>query len=375
MAKKEKKLAHSTLELIAERQRLVSGAIWSGVTVSIIVLLLYAIYMILVMLTYGYGNGPGDGIQPLPALNSLRSVSLFFPDAMNNEAEGRIFPLTLSGEPLMVARWGILIGVFIVSYLLGLFAYKSAYKSNELRARKYQKRSIKALIKEEVGLDSVLIESTDVTKDQDVFNQVGLQKTRKDFFITLASDIMSYDVTQIRYNIDDKKHYGLLFITELKSPKTTAYVQFRSFGKNPYKLHNGKNIETFALSSVPSNSPFVVASDLSKEEVGSLIEETMVEEIVKLKALTKSGVLVTLNGNTLSVLLNDAKFDYLTPLSARIDERLLENQSAAVSALYESLLAITRSLSNLPSNAPMVEDKIGEKEKVTSEDVAHEALA
>lgn len=375
MAKKEKKLAHSTLELIAERQRLVSGAIWSGVTVSIIVLLLYAIYMILVMLTYGYGNGPGDGIQPLPALNSLRSVSLFFPDAMNTADNRRIFPLTLSGEPLMVARWGILIGVFIVSYLLGLFAYKSAYKSNELRARKYQKRSIKALIKEEVGLDSVLIESTDVTKDQDVFNQVGLQKTRKDFFITLASDIMSYDVTQIRYNIDDKKHYGLLFITELKSPKTTAYVQFRSFGKNPYKLHNGKNIETFALSSVPSNSPFVVASDLSKEEVGSLIEETMVEEIVKLKALTKSGVLVTLNGNTLSVLLNDAKFDYLTPLSARIDERLLENQSAAVSALYESLLAITRSLSNLPSNAPMVEDKIGEKEKVTSEDVAHEALA
>lgn len=374
MAKKEKKLAHSTLELIAERQRLVSGAIWSGVTVSIIVLLLYAIYMILVMLTYGYGNGPDDGIQPLPAFNSLRSVSLFFPGAMNT-ADRRIFPLTLSGQPLMVARWGILIGVFIVSYLLGLFAYKSAYKSNELRARKYQKRSIKALIKEEVGLDSVLIESTDVTKDQDVFNQVGLQKTRKDFFITLASDIMSYDVTQLRYNIDDKKHYGLLFITELKSPKTTAYVQFRSFGKNPYKLHNGKNIETFALSSVPSNSPFVVASDLSKEEVGSLIEETMVEEIVKLKALTKSGVLVTLNGNTLSVLLNDAKFDYLTPLSARIDDRLLENQSAAVSALYESLLAITRSLSNLPSNAPMVEDKIGEKEKVTSEDVAHEALA
>lgn len=375
MAKKEKKLAHSTLELIAERQRLISGAIWSGVTVSIIVLLLYAIYMILVMLTYGYGNGSSDGIQPLPALNSLRSVSLFFPDAMNNEAEGRIFPLTLSGQPLMVARWGILIGVIIISYLLGLFAYKSAYKSNELRARKYQKRSIKALIKEEVGLDSVLIESTDVTKDQDVFNQVGLQKTRKDFFITLASDIMSYDVTQIRYNIDDKKRYGLLFITELKSPKTTAYVQFRSFGKNPYKLHNGKNIETFALSSVPSNSPFVVASDLSKEEVGSLIEETMVEEIVKLKALTKSGVLVTLNGNTLSVLLNDAKFDYLTPLSARVDERLLENQSVAVSALYESLLAITRSLSNLPSNAPMVEDKIGEKETVTSEDVAHEALA
>lgn len=365
MAKKEKKLAHSTLELISDRQKLVGGAVWSGISVSLVVVLLYAIYMVLVMLTFGYGT-----IKPLQALESLKEAKLFF---LNGQ--GSVDALALTGDKFMLVRWVILLGVFLVAFLLGLWTYKSVFKRNDAKAKKLQENSLKGLMKEEVGLDSVLIESTDTSKDQDVFNQIGLQNTSKEFFITVASDVMSYDIAQLEYTIADKKHKGILFITELSQPKTTGYVQFRSFGRNPYKLHNGKKIETYALSNVPSNNPFVVVSDMDKEDVGRLVEEKMVDEIVKLKALTRSGVILTLNGNTLSILLNDANFNYLKPLSTRVDERLLENQSEAVSSMYESLLAITRSFSSLPSDTPLVEDKIGEKQKVTSEEVAHEVIA
>lgn len=371
MAKKDKGIAHSTDELIAKRQHLVRGAVWSGIAVFLVVLFLYVAYLVALILTRGYGS-----IAPIGSLNSWSAQNFTLPYLTGDNAQPSAIPALAIGTADMWQwlRVALFVGVLLIGALLGLWTFKGVLKHNEKKASDFQKKTFKNFIKEEIGLDSVFIASTDVSRDQDVFNQVGLQSTAKNYIITLASDIMSFDVCQIRHG-SGKKRSALLFVTELEQPKTAGYIQFRSFGKTPYKLHNGKAISTYALNKIPSDNPFVVSTDLDKDDIASFVDDHMVETLVRFRALTKSNVLVTLNDNTLSLFVDGAELSILRPLSTKIDKDLLENQSSAVGALYECVLSLTRSFSLLPSNVPMVRDRIGEREDESSADVSHALVA
>lgn len=52
------------------------------------------------------------------------------------------------------------------------------------------------MVKEEIGLDSIKIDSTDTSNDQELYKQIALKNVNKKYFITVASDVMSYDIQQ-----------------------------------------------------------------------------------------------------------------------------------------------------------------------------------
>ena len=184
------------------------------------------------------------------------------------------------------------------------------------------------MVKEEIGLDSIKIDSTDTSNDQELYKQIALKNVNKKYFITMASDVMSYDIQQIEYVEDGKRKNGVIFVTQLSQPKSIGYVQFRSYGITPYKVHNGRKISTYGLSSNPKNVPFLA----------------------------------------------ETKFNFLRPLKDKLDDRLLETQCEAINTVYQSLLEITRSFSILPKETPMVVDRIGENDKTKVEDVEHDSV-
>lgn len=128
------------------------------------------------------------------------------------------------------------------------------------------------------------------------------------------------------------------------------------------------------MSSNPKNVPFIACTDLKNQEFANLLEENMVNELTKIHALTKSGILITSNNNTLSIFLAETKFNFLRPLKDKLDDRLLETQCEAINTVYQSLLEITRSFSILPKGTPMVVDRIGENDKTKVEDVEHDSV-
>ena len=216
MAKKDKKTAHSTIELIELRQKLYKSSIWGGISCGLVVVVLYIIWIVLAIL----GKGYGDKISP--AFEALKNFPYF--DTSK----------TLSFD----------------------------FKKNEKKSNEIESRSLRAMVKEEIGLDSIKIDSTDTSNDQELYKQIALKNVNKKYFITIASDVMSYDIQQIEYVEDGKRKNGVIFVTQLSQPKSIGYVQFRSYGITPYKVHNGKKISTYGLSSNPKNVPFIACTDL-----------------------------------------------------------------------------------------------------------------
>ena len=71
MAKKDKKTAHSTIELIELRQKLYKNSIWGGIGCGLVVVVLYIIWIVLAIL----GKGYGDKISP--AFEALKNFPYF----------------------------------------------------------------------------------------------------------------------------------------------------------------------------------------------------------------------------------------------------------------------------------------------------------
>lgn len=359
MAKRDKKTAHSTIELIEFRQKLYKSSIWGGIGCGLVVVVLYIIWIVLAIL----GKGYGDKISP--AFEALKNFPYF------DTSKALSFDFKIEG---MLGRWLILIGVILLAIFAAIVFSRFFLKKNEKKSNEIESRSLKAMVKEEIGLDSIKIDSTDTSNDQELYKQIALKNVNKKYFITVASDVMSYDIQQIEYVEDGKRKSGVIFVTQLSQPKSIGYVQFRSYGITPYKVHNGKKISTYGLSSNPKNVPFIACTDLKNQEFANLLEENMVNELTKIHALTKSGILITSNNNTLSIFLAETKFNFLRPLKDKLDDRLLETQCEAINTVYQSLLEITRSFSILPKETPMVVDRIGENDKTKVEDVEHDSV-
>lgn len=355
MAKKKKKAVSSTIDLMALRQNYYRRSIWAGIGTSLLVLVLYIVWVIVAILVNGYGS-----IEP-----SIKG-STKFPYFDTGK------PLSLDFTDLDIAlRWIVGIIVLIVAIILGIFVSKKAYKRYDAKARKVQSDSLMSMVKEELGIDSVVIRTEDTSEDQGLYKQIAIDEVKKKYQITIASDVMSYDVQQVEYIEDGRTKSGILFVTVLSNAKSAGYVQFRSYGSLQYKQHNGRDIGVYALSSNPYDSQFVVYTDLSAKDIGRLIDGRMIEEANRLHALVKGGLLITTNANTLSVFMADANFNFTNPLKDRLDGKLLETQCEAINAIYESILAITKSFSNLPTNVPMVGEKLGEEETESADDYAH----
>lgn len=359
MAKKDKKTAHSTIELIELRQKLYKSSIWGGIGCGLVVVVLYIIWIVLAILGKGYGD------KILPAFEALKNFPYF------DTSKTLSFDFKIEG---MLGRWLILIGVILLAIFAAIVFSRFFLKKNEKKSNEIESRSLRAMVKEEIGLDSIKIDSTDTSNDQELYKQIALKNVNKKYFITIASDVMSYDIQQIEYVEDGKRKNGVIFVTQLSQPKSIGYVQFRSYGITPYKVHNGKKISTYGLSSNPKNVPFIACTDLKNQEFANLLEENMVNELTKIHALTKSGILITSNNNTLSIFLAETKFNFLRHLKDKLDDRLLETQCEAINTVYQSLLEITRSFSILPKETPMVVDRIGENDKTKVEDVEHDSV-
>lgn len=349
MANKNKKTVYSTQDLIALRQKYYRRSVWAGIGIALLVIVLYVVWIVMAILINGYGSiEPTIGTKgSFPYFNTDKALSF---DLLDHD---------------IAYRWITGLCVLIVAVVLGIIVYKATYKKNDKKAQEVQSRSLKAMVKEEIGLDSILIKTTDTSNDESLYKQIAIENVKKDYLITVASDVMSYDIQQVEYEENGVKKNGAIFVTSLSNAKSVGYIQFRSYGSLPYVQHNGKNIGIYALSSTPSDSPFVVYTDLKSNEIGRLVESDMVEQISKLHAMTKSGTLVTTNGNTLSIFLDNTQLNFTTKLKEKIDDRLLETQCEAINAVYETLLTITKSFSDLP-DAPMVKERIGERSNINS---------
>lgn len=358
MANKNKKTVYSTQDLIAIRQKYYRSSVWAGIGMALLLIVLYVTWIVMAILINGYGS-----IEP--SIGTKGSFPYF------NTDEALSFNLL---DKNIACRWITGLCVLVVAIVLGIVIYKVTYKKSDKKAQEVQSRSLRAMVKEEIGLDSILIKTNDTSNDENLYKQIAIENVKKEYLITIASDVMSYDIQQIEYEENGVKKNGTIFVTSLSNAKSVGYIQFRSYGSLPYVQHNGKNIRIYALSPTPSDCPFVLYTDLKSYEIGKLVESDMVEQISKLHAMTKSGTLVTTNGNTLSVFLDNTQLHFTTKLKEKIDDRLLETQCEAINAVYETMMTITKSFSNLP-DAPMVKERIGERSNISSAEFLKGKLA
>lgn len=181
MAKKDKKTAHSTIELIELRQKLYKSSIWGGIGCGLVVVVLYIIWIVLAILGKGYGDKISPAFEALknfPYFDTSKTLSFDF------KAEG------------MLGRWLILIGVILLAIFAAIVFSRFFLKKNEKKSNEIESRSLRAMVKEEIGLDSIKIDSTDTSNDQELYKQIALKNVNKKYFITIASDVMSYDIQQ-----------------------------------------------------------------------------------------------------------------------------------------------------------------------------------
>lgn len=323
----DKRKIGNSEEFIAYRRHLRGVAYgWAGF-VSFLLGLIYALYVFFAIATNGYVGQPSYSWTSnwnfkLPYFNTTNSLAV------------------LSDVNVL---WRYLTGllVLIIVVLAFIIVSKSILASENRKSYKIQNRSLQDIEKEKYGLDISVLSKSWADYNQ-AFSYANITSVERKYTAVLISEGVSFDATQLVYDSDGMRRFGVLAVTEIKEPKLKGFIQLRTFSDLPsdVKFEN-HDIKRVSITNRDLIGHYAVYSDMPREDVEAFLTVEVVNKLLSMVNLFPSRALcVTIAGSELSILVDGMKLSYLVDLSTKIDTGLLEKQAYAFKTLNDRLVSL-----------------------------------
>lgn len=339
----KKKGIASNEELARYRSKLRHRATGWGFGWFFIILVLYFLYVFFAVAPVGYGG------EPAFSWAANWSFTLPYFDTTNS--------LLVVSDTQVVLRWVVLAVVLIVA-IWALFIVRailiSAYKGKAMSAHD---KALANYIDEEYGIKTLLIPDKGFAQEEDVLSLASVEEIKKEYTITLYNHALSLDACQYSYSVDGTECQGVVAVTELVSPKVAGLIQFRTFGAPESRVIGGASVEQYPVEDERLKDDFTVFTTLSKEELDAFCTEGFLSRLVKLRRLTTGGIIFTVSGTTVSVVIDGMALRIGRSLRENLPDGFLEKQGLAVKTLFDIYDGFVRdcSLTGEDSETPLVQ--------------------
>ena len=342
-------------ELALYRTKLRHRATGWGVAWFFFIIILYLAYVFLAVAPQGYwGKPPLDWAKDwgftLPYFENVPTDSL----------------LDL-GSTNVILRW-VTLALVIILAIGTLFAVRailiSSYKG---KAVSTHDKALANYLEANYSIKTVMTPNRKLSAEEDILNLDTVDTLTKEYTVTLYDDNVSFDACQYRYSVEKKECRGIVAVTELVQPKFSGFLQLRTFGEPRDRVIGDRTIEQYPVEDERIKDEFTLFSTLSKAVLHAFLSEDFLNKLVKLRRLVTGGIVMTVNGSTLSVLVDGINLRIGRTLREALPDGWLERQGLACKTLFDIFAGFIRACSVITEPEPKPEAPATEEVGDTSD--------